>query len=112
MYSENSQMVVATLKAAVKINGELKLDKNGNFNRELHVVEKTAKVVKRIWAEEFNTRASQSGKWYDFDEEATEKFYVKVADAKKARDKAQEVSEAAGELLVDAVKTIKKVKKQ
>lgn len=100
---ESSFMVIATLYEAPKHNDE--------FKKEFKMVTKAAKAVNRNYAEDFNERAEQSGKWYEFDEDATKEFYANRKMAQIDREKAEEAEKQVGKALLSAVVSTKTSKK-
>ena len=84
---------------------------NGKFNKDHKTLVNAPKMINRNYAEDFNERAKNSGKWFEFDEEATAKFYRLKAEKSEVRKEMEEVEAQTGELLVEAVKTIKRGRK-
>lgn len=101
---QETVMVIATLYSASITNGK--------FNKDHKDMVHGPKAVKRLWAQDFNIKAAQSGKFYEFDEDATLEFYIKAEEKKKERDEAAALKAETGSLLVEAVKSIKKPKKK
>ena len=98
-----SEMVIATLYEGAIVNEK--------FSKEFKTAKSGAKPVKRSWAKLFNEKAEGSGKWYEFDEDATIDFYVLVKEAAAERKDAEEFESGANIIIKDVVNSIKKKKK-
>lgn len=85
----------------------------GKFDKNLIAkTEKTKAVLTKEYAETLNYNYQNSGRWCEYDEEATIEYYQKGEAKFQANVEAEEIKKATTEVLKEAIKEVKKPRKR